>query len=323
MSDPKGELGLSCPNEGQFYICDTASIRFIGCCTVDPCTDGSGECPQASLRTSSFSSDHYNEVRPQTCVAPHNETTWYTCQAGPFLGCCESNPCQQGECPQSDLLAARLSDNARNAQVFLSSETTTASSSSSTSTPTSGATGTPSSNSLSSSLSLGAIVGISIGSAVVIFILLGILAYKSGCWARKKKLQQEFQESSKVSGPGSISPYDPHSPAFGTAAQWQDQHDRSTAGSHPNSPTSRLAPYSPNYFDPSSTSTYHQDAQLGGGGWHYDPRHASHMTGTTWNSVATSVAQKHHSGGGAMELEAMDTERPKVVSELPANDQLV
>lgn len=77
MSNPNPNLGLTCPSEGTFYVCEKAKVRFVGCCTTDPCADGSGECPQQDLRTSGFSSDHYDEIKPQSCVDTDPKKSWY------------------------------------------------------------------------------------------------------------------------------------------------------------------------------------------------------------------------------------------------------
>ncbi|KAJ9161911.1 hypothetical protein NKR19_g1800 [Coniochaeta hoffmannii] len=68
MPDPFSTFGLSCPSGGSFYICQNNKTEFIGCCTADPCLDGSGSCPQANLRNASFSADSYDGLKPQDCA---------------------------------------------------------------------------------------------------------------------------------------------------------------------------------------------------------------------------------------------------------------
>lgn len=187
MSITRDDLGLSCPNKGKFYVCDKAKIRFIGCCTVDPCADGSGNCPQDSLMPASFSSDHYDSISPQSCAVPSTSDRWFTCQSDqpPFLGCCSDNPCSNNGCPTGKLLAATLSDNNGNAQVFLN-----------TGTPA------PSSDSSGYSLSLGAILGIALGCAAVVAIALAILAYRCGWLAKRRKQGKESDgTTSQYGGP--------------------------------------------------------------------------------------------------------------------------
>ncbi|KAH8749318.1 hypothetical protein F5883DRAFT_694997 [Diaporthe sp. PMI_573] len=89
------DFGVSCPYGGTFYNCKDAESQFLGCCTENPCVDGTGYCPQPALRYSSYSQDSYRSIPPQNCVTPHNESSWYTCSGAvpPFMGCCASNPC--------------------------------------------------------------------------------------------------------------------------------------------------------------------------------------------------------------------------------------
>ncbi|ROW11344.1 hypothetical protein VMCG_01044 [Cytospora schulzeri] len=56
--NPIDTLGLSCPNGGEFYVCQNSEIQFLGCCASDPCADGSGSCPKSDLRYSSFDTDN-------------------------------------------------------------------------------------------------------------------------------------------------------------------------------------------------------------------------------------------------------------------------
>ncbi|KAI1094453.1 hypothetical protein F5B19DRAFT_59348 [Rostrohypoxylon terebratum] len=290
MSITRDDLGLSCPNKGKFYVCDKAKIRFIGCCTVDPCADGSGSCPQDSLMPASFSSDHYDSISPQSCAAPNTTDSWYTCQFDqpPFLGCCSVNACANNGCPIENLLPATLSDNNGNAQVFLN-------------------TGTPSSSSNSSeySLSLGAILGIALGCAAVVAIALAIMAYRCGWLAKRRK--QGKENDGTMSQYGGPSPYSPHASPF---------QDASRLGQFsPGLPNSGFAPYSPtnNQFHHPQLSPALSET------WHGDNRHVSstsEMSG--WSSVA--LDNKHHSYAPlpATELEGRETERPIVIAELPS-----
>lgn len=161
------DFGLSCPRGGKFYSlsCKDAHIQFIGCCTEDPCIDGTGICRQSALRYSSYSKDTYLKIDAQSCVAPYNKTSWYTCSSAnpPFIGCCASDPCNSEGCPEEDLLAARVSDNATEAAPFLTSTSTSDASSS-------GGSG-------SGGLSKGAVAGIAVGSALAVLIVVGILFF--------------------------------------------------------------------------------------------------------------------------------------------------
>jgi hypothetical protein len=190
MPDPYSTFGLSCPSGGSFYICQNNTTEFIGCCTIDPCGDGSGSCPQANLRNASFSADSYEGLKPQDCV---EETgLWYACKDNkpPFLGCCASNPCPSMTCPAEDLVPAKLSADPGLRDTFLTTAAKSTGSHNST------ATGTPSSSSITTSLAEGtgarlatvAIVGISVGVAIVILVLIVgcVFVFKRGWHARKR-----------------------------------------------------------------------------------------------------------------------------------------
>jgi hypothetical protein len=155
-------LGLTCPNGGKFYVCDgNTAIRFIGCCTEDPCGNG-GRCPQSALRTQSMANSSYDLISAQECATQPGATHWYTCaETGgnqAFLGCCRRSPCNPNGCAQADLLAARLSDNPERAAVFLTVPSGPA-------------------------LSTGAIAGIAAGGAVLV---LGLFALAFLLWRRRR-----------------------------------------------------------------------------------------------------------------------------------------
>ncbi|KAI2609194.1 hypothetical protein GGR54DRAFT_388364 [Hypoxylon sp. NC1633] len=126
-TDPVKHLGLSCPEGGNFHICQNSRTRFIGCCDEDPCADGSGLCRSTDLHRATFNPSMYNEIPTQGCTSTSGGliAQWYTCVAGPFMGCCLSNPCAHGgDCPATDLVAARLSDDDHDAAVFVTSAAT-------------------------------------------------------------------------------------------------------------------------------------------------------------------------------------------------------
>ncbi|KAL1854467.1 hypothetical protein Daus18300_011388 [Diaporthe australafricana] len=193
--NPMAVFGLSCPYGGTFYICKDAKSQFLGCCTEDPCAGGTGYCPQSALRYSNYSQDSYRSIPQENCVAPRNESSWYTCSSAvpPFMGCCASNPCSNEGCPEDDLLAARLDDDPTNAAPFLTATSTSSASSSS--------------DKGSSSLSTGAIVGISIGSALVVLIAAGVLFfyYKRREKRRRDELASKGQRNADGT-PGAFIP---------------------------------------------------------------------------------------------------------------------
>lgn len=202
--------GISCPNGGLFYVCQGNSTQFLGCCNSDPCSDGSGICPDSNLRNTSYSASLYDSIPTQACV---DEGDWYTCAytSPPFMGCCVTNPCATGGCYGDNVTAARLSDNGNNAAAF---ETTQAS------TPTSTSTSSPSASSSSlagddhthvSSLSTGAIVGIAIGSAIAALIV-GILLF---CLYKR----HERNKKHVLAGQGQAAPHG--TPGMGNASPYQ------------------------------------------------------------------------------------------------------
>ncbi|KAK4446579.1 hypothetical protein QBC34DRAFT_149406 [Podospora aff. communis PSN243] len=244
-------LGLSCPTGGSFYICANNATEFIGCCTTNPCADGSGSCPKSNLRAASFSGDSYGEIPAQQCAGGSGSSAlWYTCQKSlpPFLGCCSTNPCAQGSCPSADLAAASLSSNATSRAVFM---TMGAVDPSSTPTPT------PSSDPPAAAravLSTGSIAGIAVGGALLLLVIAGFTIYKCG-WCRRIKEKKDSFESpfipaGLVSYPGGVQPAG--SPSLPTALSCEcvcfgkmSETDRYPAPQTPTFPYAVSSPGSP------------------------------------------------------------------------------
>ncbi|KAK3346862.1 hypothetical protein B0T25DRAFT_553040 [Lasiosphaeria hispida] len=229
-------LGLSCPIGGAFYICQNNATEFIGCCTTDPCADGSGLCPKNNLRPASFSGDSYSSIPPQQCSQSNSTSTnttalWFTCKMTipPFLGCCTSNPCADGSCPTARLGVAKLSSDPDARAPFVTGEYE----------PVNPATPSPSSSAAprvtpadqGQGLSTGAIAGIAVGSAVVVIAVVAFMMYKCGWHARKKKEREAFRNAGGIPGAGigyngaesTGSPtlhQSPQSPAFGSPQQY-------------------------------------------------------------------------------------------------------
>ncbi|ROW01907.1 hypothetical protein VMCG_05531 [Cytospora schulzeri] len=204
----KTGLGLTCPDGGDFYVCQDAETQFLGCCTIDPCASGKGYCPQDSLRNSSYSKDSYISIPPENCASPYNSTSWYTCSGvtPPFMGCCASNPCRNNGCPSDDLLAARVDDDPSNASVFLTATGTAPSS-----------TASSSADNSSTSLSTGAIVGIAIGSSFTALIAAVILFL---CYKRREKAKHVLvaagqSDAAQAGTPGMYLP-SPYQDSFGS-----------------------------------------------------------------------------------------------------------
>ncbi|KAL7625955.1 hypothetical protein AAE478_002724 [Parahypoxylon ruwenzoriense] len=280
--DPIAYLGLSCPDGGTFHICDNSTVRFIGCCDVDPCADGSGSCPAASLHPAGFDADRYNEIPGQNCVTPSTSLNWFTCVDGPFLGCCRSNPCSQGgSCPSDDLVAARLSDDPDSAAVFLSSSSTTSSTSSTTSATSSpgadpASTSAPATTSTAAPESpdtsgppVGKIVGGTVGGvAALILIACFLFLYRRRRAAREE--HPAARDQMEVSHP----PYSPYKDSFASSPTYQ--HTSPAYSPTPGFPgptltnTGRISAISQFHNKDSTTTPPPSWAML-------DPRHASYV----------------------------------------------
>lgn len=177
-----------CPQGGSFYVCQGNATQFLGCCAEDPCSDGSGDCPQGSLRYTSYNADDYASIPPEACAS---SGLWYTCSEidTAFMGCCLENPCQNNGCAQGNLTAARLSDNASDAEPFMTS------------------TAAASSSGHAGALSTGAIVGIAIGAslgALVIGILLFFFYRRHE--RRRAARRDEFHQPAPDGTPGAHMP---------------------------------------------------------------------------------------------------------------------
>lgn len=295
-NDHLDSLGLWCPSGGKVYVCDKAAIKFIGCCTSDPCSDGSGKCPSRDMREASFSADKYANIPEQSCDDARGKNVWYTCRDNdpPFLGCCASVPCGSG-CPRDHLIQAVLSDDNVKAMAFLPPSSTSSADPSGTPSSTSSSTtsAAAANDDSSTGLSTGAIAGIAVGGAAAL-IIIGILVWL--CRRRVRKSNEGHQQS----GP-EMAYHDnsmPNSPApFGHI---RDSHISSATTAIPHSyqstPTSpefhgkTYAHYShPHYQHPSSPpppsaqhppSIYSQYTESDNG-YQYQPvhpRHLSHMS---------------------------------------------
>ncbi|SPN99702.1 uncharacterized protein DNG_02553 [Cephalotrichum gorgonifer] len=108
MAETAIALGLFCPEESTLYVCSDSAVPFVGCCTTDPCKDGSGICPDDNLVPASFELDVlFDNVSPQECLGGE----WYACPDldTPFAGCCSEDACQD-RCPADSLRAAVITD---------------------------------------------------------------------------------------------------------------------------------------------------------------------------------------------------------------------
>ncbi|KAL7900544.1 hypothetical protein HDV63DRAFT_285831 [Trichoderma sp. SZMC 28014] len=154
MGNPISDLGLTCPESGSFYICDNKPNRFVGCCTVDPCSTKNGLCPDNAVRPASFDPDAYDKILAQQCVDPG--FLWYTCRdsSPPFMGCCSQMGCEDSGCPENKVGVATLSSNSKQAAPFLSSDGSSSTSSSSRASSTSSTAASTASSSAVSTTTL-------------------------------------------------------------------------------------------------------------------------------------------------------------------------
>lgn len=120
-ADSLNPHGYSCPNGSDFYVCYGSWVKFFGCCTIDPCGDRSGICPEANLRPANLSNPA-NDSIPSVpyCYLDSSSAlaTFYACaydyedSPSNYIGCCEINPCDTpAGCPRGQVKAVALFDN--------------------------------------------------------------------------------------------------------------------------------------------------------------------------------------------------------------------
>ncbi|KAI0479562.1 hypothetical protein F4859DRAFT_529736 [Xylaria cf. heliscus] len=180
--DPRVKFGLSCPEGGNFYICQNSSTGFIGCCDMNPCTpELDGRCPTPNLFDASFTASSGVEFLPQSCANPFNSSIWYTCANArpPFLGCCTNDPCDNG-CLAGHLVPATLSKDPANSGQFMVPNLTTNSIPSPTETSYGAGEG--------SSKRIGIIVGTSLAGVVILLLVIGVYLWVK----RREEAQGEY-----------------------------------------------------------------------------------------------------------------------------------
>ncbi|RBR12755.1 uncharacterized protein FIESC28_08457 [Fusarium coffeatum] len=121
--DPTEDLGVTCPSGTNFYICKSDPSQFIGCCAINPCSTRKGLCPDQHLKPATFDKAYEEYILPQACINDNVDVAWHACSwsTSSFMGCCAVDPCNGG-CPARQLRAAKLSDDAKNAECFLGGE---------------------------------------------------------------------------------------------------------------------------------------------------------------------------------------------------------
>ncbi|KAH8673549.1 hypothetical protein BX600DRAFT_207745 [Xylariales sp. PMI_506] len=275
MSGLISSSGLSCPIGGEFYTCTSATIRFVGCCTIDPCADGSGYCPPADLRESAFSMGHFIEAPDQECVAAGTSEDWYSCDSSTaFFGCCSSNPCENhGTCPQANLLAAELSSNATAAQAFLGVLSAASALATTTVSPSAAPSG-------GTTLSTGAIVGIALAGATVLITLLTALAFWYGCMPPRKKAWHE--EEKEKDSPRSSFEFQPVSRPSPKVPDF-DTTQLPTIGNQPTSFAPGFTPHRHHSLPNTRSFSSLQQHIHSMNSWNHSGRRASQMSRMSWS----------------------------------------
>lgn len=183
-ANPYKTFGLSCPNGGDFHICENTKKEFIGCCTTDPCADGSGLCDKMNLRAASFSASSYLDIPPQSCETNGAAEHFYTCKANepPFLGCCTINPCINMTCPSANLRAAILSSDHDSRASFLAPASN-------------GGKDTATAKSSSNGLSPGAVAGIVVTIVLLLMLITGVVLWRRRGWNLFKPAKPKDHDS--------------------------------------------------------------------------------------------------------------------------------
>jgi len=157
-----------CPAGVKYYACATGS-RFVGCCAIDPCSQG---CPAGNLEPTEFNPLAHGKYPDPTCGI--GSQPW-TCVNGniTFWGCCKTNPCANGAvCPEADLTPA-FWDRPEQSSHYIST----------TSSATPSASASETAKAESSSSNTGPIVGGVVGGILGLAIIIGAVIF----FLRKKK----------------------------------------------------------------------------------------------------------------------------------------
>lgn len=253
-ANPYKAFGLSCPNGGDFHICENTKREFIGCCTTDPCSDGSGLCEKANLRAASFSESSYLDIPPQSCDSAGGDNHFYTCTANdpPFIGCCTINPCVNMTCPSANLRAAVLSSDHDDRASFLSPSTSPHGGKSS-------ASAKPGANGLSS----GAVAGIVVSIVVLLVLIGGFVLWRRYNWNPLRSSKPRHRDTSSPRSSNDALMASPNTPGSG--------HTNSPAlSSHSHLSDPRSALYSPASASPLPSYKQYQ-AAMQHGQWHMPP----------------------------------------------------
>jgi hypothetical protein len=180
----------SCPLGGQWYVCGspTSVSKFVGCCTSDPCLETAFGCTAGALRPASFNASAYGTFADQECSAG----LFYTCAdtEPPFLGCCKSNPCQQGGCPREDLAGAFLSGDPGKAGDYLGTASGNSSGNNSTGSETAAANlkgQATQQTTANHEIPTSEIIGLAVGIFLVLLLLVAASFYVRGRRSQHKR----------------------------------------------------------------------------------------------------------------------------------------
>jgi hypothetical protein len=270
MAKPEDTIGASCPEGGDFYVCEESG--FIGCCTSNACQSKDARCDDQKLEPMGFDAAEYTKIPAQDCFGSESGVEWYVCTGTDnfaFMGCCAVNACSSGGCPDDELRLSKMSSNEKNAQIFLGGEPETTTASTETSSATESATtsiesfasttgSSPSETTSSDSgggssssggLSQGATIGIAVGASLAGVAIIAALLFLF--WRRMKRSRQQQADASK-------GPLMGFTGAGGhESSQFQDMKYQSQYSPNTASFVGMQSPQSPNFTHPNSPQPYH------------------------------------------------------------------
>lgn len=200
-TDTQLSFGPTCPAGSSWYACGDI---FLGCCGSYACSTKG--CAQGDLQPVAYDTTQHGKFPDASCGAGSN---FYTCNAGPtFWGCCKSNPCGTGICPENDLTGALVGSPVQSAYYLAGDTSATASPATSLvpgpSTAGNFTVATPTSTTTSEtatgpSTNTRFIAGVAAAAGVVLALFVGWLVYYI-CFVRRsaKKNQDEFESRQSV-----------------------------------------------------------------------------------------------------------------------------
>ncbi|KAF2856586.1 hypothetical protein T440DRAFT_437420 [Plenodomus tracheiphilus IPT5] len=170
-----------CPAGGTWWSCGYGT-KFLGCCARDPCDI---TCAQGNLYPGAFDPSAYGTFPDATCGTG---SKFYTCSAGEtFWGCCKTNACSQGGCPDGDLEPAIMNRDDQLIAYHATGGSTTLSTATKTFiSATSSASSTGGTPQTKDSTPVAAIAGGTAGGVLALAIITGLLIYYC-CFLKKSR----------------------------------------------------------------------------------------------------------------------------------------